>query len=322
VTGDAPDQRSDVSVVICAYTLDRWDLMKRALQSVAEQVPPPGEIILVVDHNPELHIRALHEALGVTIVENAGTSGLSGARNTGLDVATGQIAAFLDDDAEAEPGWLAALTAPYVDEQVIGTGGIVVPVWETGRPRWMPEEFDWVVGCSYRGMPDHESPIRNPIGCNMSFRRQAVLDAGGFRSEVGRVGAVLAGAEETELAIRLQRLVPGSQIMYVPTSRVLHHLPANRARWTYFRSRCYEEGRSKAILSRLEGTKAGLSSERRYTARVLPAGVLRGLRLALAGDLGGVQRALAIIAGLAITGFGYVRERVHHYRAAVLPPGG
>lgn len=299
----------DVSVIVCTYTLDRWDEMVAALRSVVEQAPPPAELILVVDHNPELFMRAQRELSGVRVMENAGKQGLSGSRNTGLDAAQGEIAVFLDDDAEADPGWLAALVAPYVDERVIATGGKAVPIWDTARPRWMPDEFDWVVGCSYRGLPEQEALIRNPIGCSMSIRRQAAVDAGGFRTEVGRVGTLPVGAEETELAIRLRRLHPWSRVMFVPTSTVRHHAPAHRARWAYFRSRCFHEGRSKAILSRLEGAGAGLSSERSYIIRVLPAGVLRGIGQLLRGDRGGAQRSAAIVAGLSITIFGYVSGR-------------
>jgi glycosyltransferase involved in cell wall biosynthesis len=300
----------DVSVIVCTYTVDRWGELVAALRSAAEQVPPPTELILVVDHNAELFLRAQCELDGVRVVENAGDRGLSDGRNTGLRAATGEIAAFLDDDAEADPGWLSALVAPYGDERVIATGGKVLPVWETGRPRWLPDEFDWVVGCSYRGLPEREAPIRNPIGCSMSVRRQPVVEAGGFRTEVGRVGTLPAGAEETELAIRLRRLFPFSRVIYVPTSTVRHHAPASRARWAYFKSRCFHEGRSKAILSRLEGSGAGLSSERSYVLRVLPAGVLRGIGQLLRGDRSGAQRAAAIVAGLSITIFGYLSGRV------------
>jgi GT2 family glycosyltransferase len=147
--------------------------------------------------------------------------------------------------------------------------------------------------------------IRNPIGASMSLRRQAALDVGGFRTEVGRVGTIPAGCEETDISIRLTRRQPGSRIMYVPASTVRHHVTTNRARWAYFRSRCFHEGRSKAILSRLEGPTEALSSERSYTIRVLPVGVLRGIGRLLRGDLGGAQRAAAIVAGLLITTFGY-----------------
>jgi GT2 family glycosyltransferase len=310
----------DVSVIVCAYTLDRWVWLTDALRSAAEQVPPPGEVILVVDHNPELFARAQLELPGVRVVENTGVQGLSGGRNTGLDTATGEIAAFLDDDAEADPGWLAALLAPYEDERVVATGGRVLPIWDSSRPRWMPDEFDWVVGCSYRGLPETAVAIRNPIGASMSLRRQAALDVGGFRTEVGRVGTIPAGCEETDISIRLTRRQPGSRIMYAPASTVRHHVTTNRARWGYFRSRCFHEGRSKAILSRLEGSTEPLSSERSYTIRVLPAGVLRGIGRLLRGDLGGAQRAAAIVAGLLITTFGYATGIARRGQLAAGPP--
>ena len=300
----------EVSVVVCAYTLDRWAWLADSVRSAAEQLPAPTEVILVVDHNAELFARAKLELPGVLVVENAGVKGLSGGRNTGLDAATGEIVAFLDDDAEADPGWLAALVAPYDDEGVVATGGRVLPIWESPRPRWIPDEFDWVVGCSYRGLPATAVAIRNPIGASMSLRRRAALDIGGFRTEVGRVGTIPAGCEETDISIRLTRRQPGSRIMYAPTSTVRHHVTANRARWSYFRSRCFHEGRSKATLSRLEGSTEPLSSERSYTIRVLPAGVLRGMGQFVHGDLGGAQRAAAIVAGLLITTYGYATGMV------------
>jgi GT2 family glycosyltransferase len=308
-TGDDPMTR-DVSVVVCAYTLDRWPTTTAALRSALAQVPPAQQVILVVDHNPELYERARRELSGVEVVESTGARGLSGARNTGLDLATGPLVAFLDDDAEADARWLAGLVAPYANEDVVGTGGRVLPIWASGRPRWMPEEFDWVVGCSYRGLPAVEAAIRNPIGCSMSFRRDAAREAGGFRVGIGRVGNVLTGGEETDLAIRIRRLRPGARILYQPASTVRHHLPASRATWAYFRSRCYHEGRSKSILARLEGTASGLESERSYATRVLPAGVLRGVGEAVRGDWGGAQRAAAIIAGLVITTIGYIWGRL------------
>lgn len=301
-------------MVVCAYTLDRWPTLTAALGSALAQVPPPREVILVVDHNAALLERARQELSGVVVVESTGPRGLSGARNTGLDLATGDLVVFLDDDAEADDGWLAGLVAPYADDRVVGTGGRVLAVWEHGRPRWLPEEFDWVVGCSYRGLPTTEASVRNPIGCSMSFRRDAARDAGGFRSAVGRVGAILTGGEETDLSIRIRRRQPDSRILYEPASTVRHHLPAGRARWAYFRSRCYHEGRSKAVLARLEGSARGLSSERSYATRVLPAGVFRNLGQLLRGDWGGALRAAAIVAGLAMTTFGYAAGRVFDRR--------
>ena len=166
------------SVVICAYTLDRWDDLLGAVASARGQEPAPREVVLVIDHNDALLQRAQAEVVGARVIANTGARGLSGARNTGVEAASGEIVAFLDDDAAAEPGWLSALVAPFADPHVVGTGGGAIPIWSVPRPAWFPDEFGWVVGCSYRGMPVVQAAVRNPIGCNMAFRRAALVEAG------------------------------------------------------------------------------------------------------------------------------------------------
>jgi cellulose synthase/poly-beta-1,6-N-acetylglucosamine synthase-like glycosyltransferase len=226
----------------------------------------------------------------------------------------GDVVAFLDDDAIARPGWLASLTAAYADAGVIGTGGVAVPRWETGKPAWFPDEFLWVVGCSYRGLPEQAAPIRNPIGANMAFRRAACTEAGGFSHGIGRVGKTPLGCEETELSIRVRAGNEGATILQVPGAAVDHLVTAERVRWAYFRSRCWAEGLSKALVTDSVGHDAGLASERTYATRTLPAGVLRGLGDALRGDLAGLRRAGAIVAGLGITTAGFVRGTIARRR--------
>ena len=85
----------------------------------------------------------------------------------------------------------------------MATGGSVHPLWPGPRPQWLPPAFDWVVGCSYLGLPEKTGAVRNPIGANMSMRTRPALDAGGFDTGLGRVGTRPVGCEETELAIRL-----------------------------------------------------------------------------------------------------------------------
>src|SRR3954466_11037799 len=91
------------SVIICAYTEKRWRDLNAAVDSLRQQSLRPTEVIVVADHNPELYRRVRGEIRGVIAVENQETHGLSGARNSGLAVATGDLIAFLDDDAIAEP---------------------------------------------------------------------------------------------------------------------------------------------------------------------------------------------------------------------------
>jgi len=295
----------DASVVICTYSAERWGELADAVASAQAQSPAPLEVIVVVDHNAPLYDRVCRELPGVVAMPNAEPRGLSGARNSGIAVARGELIVFLDDDAAAEPGWLAALCEPYADPRVLGVGGAILPRWDQAGARWFPAEFNWVVGCSYAGLPRRPAPVRNLIGCNMSFRAEPLRALGGFRHEIGRVGTRPLGCEETELCIRLSQRWPGSLLIHQPRAVVRHHVPAARTSWRYFRRRCYAEGLSKARVTRLVGAQAGLASERRHAAAVLPAATLRALAAGLQGDRAGFTRAGAIVAGLTITTAGY-----------------
>jgi glycosyltransferase involved in cell wall biosynthesis len=297
------------SVVICAYTEARWDDLVRSVESVQRQTASALEVIVAVDHNDDLLERVRAHLRDVVAVSNRDQRGLSGARNSGLAAARGELVAFLDDDAVAEPDWLARLAEGYADPRVLAVGGAVVPLWVCGRPKSFPAEFDWVVGCTYQGMPERASNVRNFIGANMSFLREVFAEIGGFRSGIGRVGNRPVGCEETELCIRALRRRPDGIILYEPRARVRHTVPANRAGWRYFASRCYSEGLSKALVARLWGSGDGLATERAYTFRTLPRGVVRGFADALRGDVSGLGRSVAIMSGLSVTTAGYLVGR-------------
>jgi glycosyltransferase involved in cell wall biosynthesis len=118
-------------------------LLCAAVESAAKQSVHAVETILVIDHNSELLARSEAEFVDVKVVANSQGQGLSGARNTGIEHASGDVVAFLDDDASAEWEWIEHLVRCYDDEKVLAVGGLVVPAWEAGRPRWFPVEFDW-----------------------------------------------------------------------------------------------------------------------------------------------------------------------------------
>jgi glycosyltransferase involved in cell wall biosynthesis len=254
---------------------------------------------------------------GVVAVENSEARGLSGARNSGVSASRGDIVAFMDDDARADPDWLGWIEAGYLNPNVLGVGGAIRPAWDETRPGWFPDEFDWVVGCTYRGMPETAAFVRNLIGANMSFTREALAAGGPFRSGIGRIGTLPVGCEETELCIRIGKRIPTGRFYYDPRAVVRHRVPAERALWRYFVRRCYAEGRSKALVAQFVGARSGLATESRYTARVLPAGVGRYAWDAL-GQARPVEllRSGAIVLGLGATLSGYLHGRMTARRQA------
>ncbi len=310
-TDDQPEPT--ISVVICAYTEQRWDDVLAAVRSVEAQSLPPLETILVVDHNPALFDRLRAHLPAVRVVENREQRGLSGGKNTGVALARGSLVAFLDDDAIAEPDWLKFMAAGYTGPEIAGVGGKTLPLWETGRPSWFPEEFDWVVGCTFVGR--EPGPVRNLLGGNASFRREIFEVAGGFSTDIGRTAAISRplGAEETEFCIRVAQRSPGAMFLYEPSSVIWHRAPAARERFAYFRSRCYAEGLSKALVTRRVGLADGLSAEREYTKVALRRGVARGLRQGLRGEPAGFARVGAIVTGLAAASWGYAVGRLRSW---------
>lgn len=307
------------SVIICAYTEKRLDEVRAAIRSAASQTPAPIEIIVVIDHNDALLATLSAEFPAARVIANAHRQGLSGARNTGVHAASGDVVAFLDDDAVAPAGWLAALLAPYADPDVAAVGGGATPVWPAGRPAWLPREFDWVVGCTFEGQPTEIGPVRNLLGCNMSVRRDVVIAAGGFNEGLGRSGNDAAGCEETELCIRIRQMNGAAKIIYDPRIVVRHSISADRTAWRYFRTRCIAEGRSKARLSVEVGSDDGLAAERSHVARVLPLGMARGFAETVTRrDPWGPVRAFNIAAGLGFAAWGYARGKLR--RAPVAAP--
>lgn len=308
-----------LDVVICTYTQERLGDLLSAVDSVRVQDFTSRRIIVVVDHNPALaeHLRLVLD--DVTVVENSHRKGLSGGRNTGIECGVAPIVVFLDDDATAMQGWLAKIWSHYSDPLVVAVGGASIPEWETPAPLWFPEEFGWVVGCSYRGQPEKVSLVRNLLGSNMSLRREVFDRVGGFSDAVGRVGKNPTGCEETELCIRAVRGVDGAKVVYDPDIFVNHKVGSERATVRYFLRRCWFEGRSKAYVSALVGTADGVSQERFYVLNTLTRGVAHDVGLAVRKrDIFAGIRAAFIMIGLATTTAGYLTGR----SARFLPSGG
>jgi GT2 family glycosyltransferase len=300
----------EFSVVISTYTLNRWPILQEGIAALRDQTHRPHQIIVVVDHRPAVLERAAGELHGTVALPSAEAPGLAGCRNTGARAATGSVVAFIDDDAVPAPDWLERLAQPYEDDAVVAVGGNVIPDWAISQPVWFPPEFNWVVGCSYRGLPETRAPVRNLIGANMSFRRE-VFDQLTFFSGLGHANGRPLGGEETDFCIRLAEAFPGRQIIYEPQACVRHFVPADRGRFGYFLGRCYNEGVSKGVLAGRVGSQAGLASERAYVRATLPAAALNSLAdVVRTGQSSGAFRFAATVVGVGAATSGYILSRL------------
>ena len=295
-----------VSVVICAYTEDRWSLLLRSVASVQAQSRAPVEIIVCLDHNEELFERCRSQWAGqaghlstvpVRVVANKYGGRLGSARNTAAEIARGDIVAFLDDDACADPTWLERLIPPYDDPSVVAVGGAPRPEFEHSRPAWFPFEFDWVFGCAYVGLPEKQAAVLRLIGANMSVRRAALREIRGFHSD---------NHDDMDMCHRLKHARPSDQLVYEPAAQVQHFVPAARTTWAYFWRRCFFVNKGKVEALRQMEEAGNLSADVSFVGRALSRGVLKGLRQALRGDRWGAARAGAIVAGVVLAGSGHV----------------
>jgi glycosyltransferase involved in cell wall biosynthesis len=311
--------RPTVSVVICAYAEDRWFELKKSVASVAAQTSPPIEIIVCIDHNEEL-LRKCEASFGkargarampLIVLANRYNGHLGAARNTAAEVASGEVLAFLDDDAVAAADWLERLTAPYDDERVGAVGGAPLPVFETRRPRWFPYEFDWILGCAYRGLPLTRAPLAHLIGANMSARRSVLRAVGGFHTD---------HQDDMDMSHRIA--YAEHKVLYEPLAVVHHFVPAFRTTWRYFWRKCYFANQGKVEVFANMQQAANLQAERAFVTRTLTMGVLAEIRHVIRGDLYGLARVGAMIAGIALAGLGHLAGKVRLRRPRRVPETG
>lgn len=239
-----------VSVVLCTYATDMFDHFSEAAESVLDQTYPDVELVVFVDGNDELCelVREEYaEADRVIIHCNEENRGLSFGRNKGVELASGDIVAFMDDDAVADEHWVAELVAAYRRHDALAVGGRMEPRWVAGRPDFLPEEFYWLIGVTYRGFPTEETEVRNTFSSNLSFRREAFQKIGAFETHLGKRGSNDLQGAETELCSRLGEKF-GRGVIYKPEAVVEHKVFDFRTDIGWLVERAFWQGYSKRMM--------------------------------------------------------------------------
>ena len=206
-----------VSVVVCAY--NAADTLEDNLSSLEKLTYPDVEIILVNDGSRDRTSEIGHAHPRVTVIDIP-NGGLSAARNVGLAKATGDIVAYTDADTRVDRDWLTFLVQPFLRSDVVGSGG----------PNVVPADDSPIAQCIARapGGPTHvllDDRIAEHVpGCNMAFRREALLAIGGFNPIYLRAG------DDVDVCWRLQ--ARGWKIGFAAAALVWHHHRASvRAYW-------------------------------------------------------------------------------------------
>jgi glucosyl-dolichyl phosphate glucuronosyltransferase len=266
-----------ITAAICTHT--RAALLSAAIESLlAQSLPPTDYEIWVIDNastdeTPQIIQRYLDAPGSVTLRSAVQPMlGLSHARNLAVELAAGEIIAFMDDDAVATPGWLEALLDAYtMHSDAWAVGGKVLPQWEHQRPDWLTDDL-----LSQLSMLDLGDAMRTLAvseelyGANCSFRRRVFAELGLFRTDLGRQGAHLLGSEESELQQRIRQR--GKCLMYTPHAMVYHRVIAKRLQPRYFVQLAHGKGRTRARLMLAD------PSQRRNIAQHLTRGGLAVVR--------------------------------------------
>jgi glycosyltransferase involved in cell wall biosynthesis len=297
-----------VSVVISTYTIERLNDVLECISSLKRQTLSPSEIILVLDPSESLFQSYSARVPADIRVTSSNKVGLSRARNVGIMTAEGEIVAFVDDDAVADEKWLEHMVKLYEDPHVMGVGGSAVASWETGQPQWFPEELNWIVGCSYKGLPTRRSPVRNPLGCNMSFRKKIFKKVGYFRDDIGRYGTTLLSKEETELSMRLLEGIPDAKIIYEPQAIVYHKVSGKRATFKYIWMRSFYEGVSNGLISQETKHSRVTSVESSYLKYLIGVAIPR--RLARIYRLKAAAQLLVLVLSMSAVFAGFFSSKL------------
>lgn len=243
-----------VSIVVCTYSHERYSDTLETIESLVNQSYQNIEVILIVDRNINLfndfrksdYLKSLNNSK----IGFSNLPGLSNARNKGVELSSGDVIAFIDDDAIADRDWISNLIQCYKNPKVIGVGGQMKPLWISGRVTWIPEEFYWTMGCSYKSQKNITHSVRSNFGSNMSFRHTVFEEVGYFDSKFGLVDDKMKTGEETEFSIRALNKLNDSKIMYVPNAVVFHKIYRFRKSFIFLLKRCYGYGYAIANIGR------------------------------------------------------------------------
>lgn len=297
-----------VSVVICTYSESMFAHLQDAVESVLSQTYDDVEVIVIVDGNDSLCDRVNAEYGDTTNLEihcNAENLGLSASRNNALAYVTGDIVAFLDDDAIADEEWIAELVSVYVDRDAIAVGGKMTPLWVAEKPVFLPQEFYWLIGVTHRGFAASGDEVRNTFGSNISFRSEVLRELEGFDTEIGRQGEKNLQSEETLFCAQMRQAY-GSGVIYNPDAKVAHKVFEYRTNKRWLLERAFWQGYSKRRMETILPVTSGDEESEFLRQLVLESCPARLKSLVVEPRIAKFAQLIAMFVLTSAVGFGYL----------------
>ena len=250
-----------ISVVVCSYNGART--IRDTFEGLQCVDYPDFEVILVDDGSNDA-TAAIGREFGVTVISTE-NRGLSSARNTGYEAATGEIIAFIDDDAYPDAHWLHSLAHRFMQSDWAGVGG----------PNLPPPGDGMIADCvaNSPGGPVHvllsDIEAEHIPGCNMAFRKAALEGTGGFDPRFRTAG------DDVDLCWRLSD--SGTRIGFHAGAMVWHHR-RNSVRTYWKQQRGY--GRAEALLERKWPERYNAAGHLAWTGRLYGRGLTTALKRA------------------------------------------
>jgi GT2 family glycosyltransferase len=210
-----------ISVVVVNW--NRKELLRACLSSLAGQKGVEFETIVVDNGSSDGSAELVEREFGARLIRNAENRGFCAANNQGIAAARGEFIALLNNDAEAEAGWLAALRDACSQAEDIGMAASKVLVWED--PRRIDKVGHLIFpdgqnrgrgsGVLDRGQFDREEEVLWPDGCAAMYRKKMLDEIGGFDEDFFAYG------DDAELGLRAR--IAGWRCLYTPRAVVRHH---------------------------------------------------------------------------------------------------
>jgi hypothetical protein len=303
---------SDVSVIVCTHSVERWPWLLKCLASLRTQTLEPFEVIVVVNGSADLDGRLRKRHGPERLLYTSAPLGLSAARSLGLTAATGAFVCFLEDDAVADPNCLSILRSSMSDGAVGWASGCSLPMWNGATPRWMPQELEWTLGNDYRSIASAQTDAENMDSGCVCMRREFFVLFAGLGANFERSPRGLDGIEATELYSSIQDRMSALRLIHEPTAIIRQPVPDERQRPAYVLARCWEEGVSNAMRA-VTQFRPSLVGEHERCHGTVPTRLGSYLRQALLGDMAALQKAGILYAAPAITLAGHASGSVRRF---------